>query len=583
MKRPQHLPPLAAAALCAIAATAAPSCGGSSRETPGPPPIFVEDAAGSGIDFVHWNGMSGEFYLAEIMGAGCALLDYDGDGDLDAYLVQGGLLGPGKSVEDALLPPPAGPLRDRLYRNDLVRAPDGVPRARFTDVTGESRIDARGYGMGVATGDYDGDGDVDLYLTNYGANQLWRNEGDGTFTEVGAAAGVDDATWSVSAAFVDYDRDGRLDLYVGNYVDFRFANHKACYSKVRDYCSPSAYNPVPDRLYRNRGDGRFEDVSATAGVAADRGNALGVVTVDLDRDGWPDIYVANDGTPNLCWINRGDGRFANTALLAGCALNEAGQAEAGMGVDAGDFDGDGDDDLFVTHLSGETNTLYLNDGRGTFEDRTIVSGLGPPSRAFTGFGTAWFDYDNDGWLDLLVVNGAVTLIEELLQAGDPYPLHQPNRLYRNLGQLRFEDVTERAGAALALSEVSRGAAFGDVDDDGDVDVLISNNNGPARLLLNQLGNRNHWLGLRLIGDDGAVVPGTRVAVVRRDGTALWRRARSDASYASANDPRVLFGLGSSAELPRVRALWPEGRVETWSVPGIDRWITLRAGTGEEVE
>ena len=538
-----------------------------------------------GLDFEHFNGMSGEFYLVEIMGAGAALFDYDNDGDLDAYLVQGAMLGSDKTLADALFPPPADlPLKDRLYRNDLVVRPDGARVLRFTDVTEESGIEATRYGMGVAAGDYDGDGWVDLYVTNFGPNQLFRNNGDGTFTEVASATGTDDSLWSVSAAFVDYDHDGWLDLYVVNYVDFSFATSKECYNFTRDYCSPQSYNPLPDRLFHNRGDGTFEDVTATAHVARSYGSGLGVVAADLNGDGRVDIYVANDGLPNTCWINQGDGKFKNTALLAGVALNEQGDAEASMGVDAADVDGDGDEDLFMTHLRGETNTIYLNDGSGLFFDATIKTGLGYPSQPYTGFGTAWFDYDNDGLLDLMVMNGAVTLIEALVEARDPFPLHERNQLFRQTSPGTFEEVSETAGAPFRVSEVSRGAAFGDVDNDGDTDVLLSNNNGPARLLVNNVGNRKHWIGLRLVGGSPPrSIPGTRVAILRAGSDPLWRRARSDGSYASANDPRVLVGLGDTAEIEAVRAIWPDGRVEQWEGLSADRWITLQEGTGREVE
>ncbi len=571
---------------------------GPARDTSTPPPAavtqppgasrvdepFIEVAAAVGLDFQHVNGMSGEFYFNEMVGGGVALFDYDNDGDLDIYLVQGHLLGPDIAPGDTSVEPGLqGPVTDRLFRNDLDGAgnPDSLG---FTDVTAESGFDARGYGMGVAAGDIDNDGWVDLYVSNFGPNQLWRNNGDGTFSDRTVASGADDARWSVSSAFLDYDRDGWLDLYVGNYVNYSMANNVECFHNVRTYCGPDGFVPVPDRLFRNRGDGTFEDATAVSQVGTEYGPALGVATADLDGNGWVDIYVANDLSENRSWMNQGDGTFVNTGLFNGSALNDAGDAEAGMGVDAGDFDGDGDEDLFISHLVTQTNTLYVNDGTGLFEDQSVRTGLGPPSLPFTGFGTAWFDYDNDGWLDVIVVNGAVDLLPSLVQARDPYPLHQTNQLFHNLGNGRFEDVSDRAGAAFESSEVSRGAAFGDIDNDGDMDVVVTNNNGPVRLLLNGTGNQNHWVGLRMVGASTARdMLGTRVAVVTADRAPMWRRVRSDGSYASANDPRVLVGLGATEAVTAIRAVWADGRAEEWSDVTVDAWTTLRQGTGTAVD
>ena len=542
---------------------------------------FTDVAEDAGLHFVHFNGMSGEFYFPEIMPPGVGLLDIDNDGDLDVYLVQGQLLGTG-TVDEALFPPPGSlPLTGRLYRNDLTVQPDGTRTLRFTDVTEESAIDARGYGMGVTAGDVDNDGRVDLYLTNLGPNQLFRNNGDGTFSDVSRQSGLDDPGWGVSAAFVDYDRDGWLDLYVGNYVDYAIEADQECPSDTGrvGYCVPQVYRAQPDRLFRNRGDGSFADVTATALASATFGPALGVATADFDGDGWPDIYVANDGEENQLWMNRRDGTLADAGLVSGAALNGNGAAEGSMGVDAGDFDNDGDEDLFMTHLTTETNTLYVNDGNGMFEDRSALSGLGPPSLAATGFGAAWLDFDNDGWLDVLTVNGRVSRTEE--RADEPFPYDQARQLFRNLGDGRFEEVTGRAGATFAMSEVGRGAAFGDVDNDGDVDVLVGNDSGRVRLLVNQVDGPHHWLGLRLVG--GREAPrdmlGARVEVAGTDGTTLWRRARSDGSYGSANDPRVHVGLGDTTDVSRVRVHWPSGQVEGWTDVEIDRWTTLTRGTG----
>ena len=543
--------------------------------------IFTGVAEQTGIDFVHFNGMSGNYYYPEMIGPGGALFDYDNDGDLDVFLVQGSMLGPGKSLADALFPPrPPLPVKSRLYRNDLKADANGRPTLGFTDATDQSRIDARGHGMGVAAGDFDNDGWVDLYITNFGPNQMWRNEGDGTFANVTEKTGTDDQRWSISAAFLDFNRDGWLDLYVANYVNFSFTNVEKCvsHSGAVDYCGPLNFDPVPERLFRNRGDGTFEDVSATSRIASEYNGALGVSCADFNGDGWIDIYVANDGRVNHLWINQRDGTFRNEGMLAGTALNQHGMAEASMGVDAGDFDNDGDEDLFMTHLMGQKNTLYVNDGNGWFDDRSLETGLSAPSLPYTAFGTAFFDYDNDGWLDLLVGNGKVRTIEGLARV----PLHQTNQLFRNLGNGKFEETTEQA-AIFKVSEVSRGAAFGDVDNDGDTDVLIANNNGPARLLINNVGSRNHWLGLRMTGEKGKRdIFGMRVAVFRPGAPTLWRRVRADGSYCSANDPRVLIGLGKSGAVSEVRAYWLSGRVEKWTGLQIDRYTTLREGTGEEV-
>jgi enediyne biosynthesis protein E4 len=549
-------------------------------------PLFREQARESGLDFVHFNGMSGEMYFSEIVGPGAALFDYDNDGDLDLYVVQGAMLGPGKSFADALFPPQMPlPLTDRLYRNDLTVAADGSRTLRFTDVTEHSGILAPEYGMGVAAADFDNDGWTDLYVTGFGPNRMWRNNGDGTFSDVTERTGTGDRRWSSSAAFLDFDRDGWLDLYVANYVDFGIASHKRCRAPTgrAEYCGPQSYKGEPDRLFRNRGDGTFEDVSGPSGILAAYGSALGVSTADFDGDGWPDVYVANDGEANFLWLNQRDGTFRDEALLAGCAVNRDGTPEASMGVDAADVDNDGDEDLFMTHLLFETNTLYLNEGKGVFEDRSAGSGLGPPSRGYTGFGTAFLDFDNDGWLDVFVANGSVSLLEHLLRAADPFPLHQKNQLYRNLGGTSFAEVSEQGGGGFDLSEVSRGVAVGDIDNDGDSDVLVLNNNGPARLFLNQAGQDRRWLGLRLAGTAGRRdMLGTRVAILLRDGRTLWRRARSDGSYLSASDPRVLVGLGERGAVQRVRVYWPGGSVEEWDVDELGRYLTLVEGTGRTV-
>ena len=528
-------------------------------------PLFREAAAEAGLRFQHFSGATGEYSMPEIMGSGGALLDYDGDGDLDVFLVQGAPLAGGQAT-------PAVP-GHRLFRNDL-----GREGPRFVDVTEKSGLGRVTPGMGVAVGDYDNDGDPDLYVTAFGPNVLFRNDGDGTFADVTAEAGVGEERWSTSASFFDYDRDGDLDLFVANYLDFTVAGNRRCFDPVgaRDYCTPSLYRPVPDRLFRNEGGGRFRDVSEAAGITRADGPGLGVVAADFDDDGWLDLYVANDGAANQLWINKGDGTFEDRGLLSGTAYNAEGLPEGSMGVAAGDFDADGDEDLFVTNLPRETNTLYLNQGKGLFQDATDAWGLGVPSATHTGFGAVWLDYDSDGWLDLFVANGAVTLVEAL--RGQPYPFHEKNQLFHHPGRPSFQEASGPAGAALALSEVSRGAAAGDLDNDGDVDVLVTNNNGPVRLLLNA-APRRAWLQVRLRGAaDNRDGIGARVCLVRDGAPTLWRRVHTDGSYLTAGDPRVHFGIGG-ATAQTVLVQWPSGAREAWPVTGTDRLLTLGQGTG----
>ena len=548
-----------------------------------PPPIeeiFTERARESGIDFVHFNGMSGAHYYPEVMGSGVALFDFDNDGDLDIFLVQGAMLGP-KDVSQATFRPQL-PLRGRLYRNDSVRHADGTCTLKFVDVTEESGIRATGFGMGVAAADFNNDGWVDLYITNFGHNQMWRNNGDGTFTDVTKETGTDVLGWSCSAAFVDYDRDGWLDLFVANYVDFRFTGQKKCLapSGVEDYCGPLAFNPLPNRLFRNRRDGTFEDVTTSSKIGSEFYGALGVLCADFNGDGWPDIFVTNDMRPNQLWINQRDGTFKNEALLAGCGLNRDGGPQSSMGIDAGDLFGKGFEDLVITNLTGQYAYIYANDGKGWFDDQSYESGIASATRHSTGFGVRMLDYDNDGSLDLLMVNGGVTLIEEQMRKGSVYPLAQSNLLFHNNGKAKFENVTSQAGAAFSLLEVGRGAAFGDIDNDGDIDVVLVNNSGPARLLVNNVGHQKPWIGFRMVGSKyHRDILGTRVAVFRRNAPTLWRRVHSDGSYCSSSDPRVLFGLGDNTEITKVQAHWVSGRVEEWTGLPLGKYTTLREESG----
>lgn len=542
--------------------TAAPSA-----ETP----WFTERAASAGLDIVHTNGASGRLYYPEILPPGVALFDFDADGDLDVYVPQG------QALPIASGAPASG---GRLYRNDLAASAAGRRELRFTDVTAASGLDGPRYGLGVATGDIDNDGFVDVFLTGLDGCRLYRNRGDGTFADVTAASGAtNDGGFAVSAAFVDIDRDGWLDLYVANNVTYRLDHPAVCPNPAGapDYCPPQIYGGLADRFYRNTGRGRFVDATARTLPGLKPRPGLGVATADVDGDGWIDILVANDGEPDFLWMNQRDGTMAERGLPAGMALTGDGKAEASMGLDAADADNDGDEDLAITELTGQGTNLFVNDGAGRFRDASAASGIGGQSLPYTGWGVAWIDYDNDSRLDLLSVNG--TIIAQDGRAGRAFPYDQTKLLFRNLGDGRFAAVTADAGPAFALSASGRGAAFGDIDNDGDMDVLVGNNSGPVQLLVNEIGARAHWVGLRLVGAGGRDMLGARVVVERPGQPPLWRRARADGSYGSANDPRVLVGLGDVAAPPAVRVRWPDGREERWASVPVDTWTTLTQGTG----
>ena len=542
-------------------------------------PPFVDATATSGLDFRHTSGRDGRFLFVEMNGAGVALFDVDGDGDLDLFLPQGHPL-PGPEATGQVVAPE---FRGKLFRNDLKPSPGGGA-LRWTDVTSSSGIDARGYGMGAAAADYDGDGDVDLYLTNFGPNQLWRNRGDGTFEDVTAAAGVDEGRWSVPAVFFDFDRDGWLDLFVANYVDFTVAKHRVCPrpTGAPDYCGPLAWRAETDRLWRNRGDGTFEDVTARSGIGASASTALGALAGDFDGDGWQDLFVANDQMENFLWLNQRDGTFREEALLAGVAVNGEGRPEASMGVTAGDFDGDGDEDLFMTHIRGESHTLYRNLGDGFFDDATAATGLGSASWELTGFGTGFLDVENDGWLDLLVVDGSVRMLDGQSFGQGVDPLGQPDQFFRNRGGRGFELDPAATSELLGRREVGRGLALGDLDNDGDTDAVVFNNEGPARVWLAQAEPRGAWLGFRLLGERGSSdALGARLEILRREKPRLVRWVRAHGSYASSHDPRVLVGLGEATEVSGVRVVWPEGQAEYFEVETLERYHTLRRGEGRQ--
>jgi len=517
---------------------------------------FTDITESSGLTFHHDPVAEGRYLLPEITGSGAAFLDYDHDGDLDIYLVQSGEGG------------------NRLFRQD-----EG---GRFADVTEEAGVGDEGYGMGVAVGDIDNDGFVDLYVTNVGPDVLYRNTGEGRFRNASEALGVADGAWSASATFCDFDADGFLDLYVTHYVTYDEKKGCTWSDGSKDYCSPQVFPGTSDRLYRNEKGRRFTDVSAEAGIRDARAPGLGVLCADLNDDGKLDFYVTNDGEANQLWLNQGGGSFEDEAFLAGVALDPAGQPEAGMGITAGDADADGDLDLFMTHIVNQTNTLYLNDGELGFEDRTTASGLGASSLAFTGFGTGFLDFDDDGDLDLAIANGRVQRGPVLAGASMPKvwnPYAEPNRLLMNEGDGRYTDVSDQSGEFGVPIEVSRGLALGDVDADGDLDLLVMNTAERARLYRNDAAKRGDWLTVRAF--DAARrrdAHGARITVVA-GGARYLRLATPGYSYLSSNDPRAHFGLPSGASIERVEVVWPDGTEERFPASEPNRVIVLEKGSG----
>ena len=433
-----------------------------------------------------------------------------------------------------------------------------------------------GYGMGCAAADYDNDGDVDLYITCYGPNILYRNNGDGTFTDATASAGVGDPGLGMGTAFADYDGDGDLDLYVANYIEYRPELNKRCarVKGIRIYCGPDAFPPQPDVFYQNNGDGTFTDITARVGLLPDAARELGAVFFDYDNDGDPDLYVCGDMTPNLLYRNDGD-YFTEEGLSAGCAYNEEGNTLSGMGVAAGDYDNDGFFDVFVTNHQRETNSLYRNLGNGLFADVTFASGLGIPSLASLAMGVAFLDYENDGDRDLFVANGHLDDNVELFDADVTYP--QQNQLFRNDGKGRFTEVTDSAGPGLALEQVSRGVAVGDYDNDGDRDIAISNNNQPAVLLRNDGGNQNHWLTIEVVGAGPPLSNrngiGARIKVVAGDLVQV-DEVRGGSSWLSQDDLRVSFGLEAKDGVDLVEIRWPSGIVQQLSDVEVDQILRV---------
>ncbi|NND60150.1 MAG: CRTAC1 family protein [Gammaproteobacteria bacterium] len=531
-------------------------------------PFFVERAAETGLDFVHDPNVEGEHWFPEMVGSGAALFDYDNDGDLDVYFIQSGPLQPPR--------PP-----NRLFNNQLI--PTG--ELRFVEIDGAGGLDDRGYGMGVAVGDLDNDGWRDVLVTNFGPNALYRNNGDGTFSDITPDFELSDSRWSTSASLADLDHDGDLDIYVGNYVTFNPEKRVLCADNDGrpDYCGPLTYVAQVDKVWRNEGALEFSDATSEWGFDTAFGNALGVTAADFNLDGQTDVYVANDNLANQLWIGKGGDRleFENRALMAGAAFNSDGGVESSMGVSAGDFDNDGDEDLFMTHLKPQTNTLYRNEGNGNFTDISDMSRLGAISIGYTGFGTAWFDVNHDGWLDLFSANGAVQ-IEPAQYGVVSYPYNQRNQLFLNIDGRRFVEHHDDSAAMLA-NEVSRGAAFGDIDNDGDTDILVTNNNGPARLLLNVHADDKDWIRFTLTGTtSNRDAYGARIALTRSGSPVYWRRVHTDGSYLCSNDPRVHFGMPPDAGLDGVLVRWPSGLVEQFPLGRSGNHYDLVEGTGNHV-
>ena len=519
-----------------------PFCAGAS------PPPFTDVTEEAGIDFRHVNGANGSKFVLETVGPGAAFVDVDGDGDLDIYLINGAEV-PGTTLAEKP--------RNALYLNQQ--------GGRFTDATAEAHGGDTGYGMGCSAADIDNDGDLDLYITNVGANVLYRNDGEWPnvrFTNIAKAAGVDDGLFGSGSAFADVDGDGLVDLFVANYHNFSFENHRVCTeggSDLQLYCGPEAFEGVGDVLYRNRGDGTFEDITERAGLLNTQGKELGVIFGDLDLDGDADLYLANDRTMNFLYLNDGGGHFEEVGLLAGAAFNEDGEVEAGMGVDMGDLDNDTWPDLFVTNFQWETNTFYHNLGDGSFRDETFVSGLGMGSIPYLSWGTRFVDFDNDGDRDVFIANGHLESDVEHIQSTT---FAQRNQLFVNDGSGRFVEHTNVAGTALAVEKVSRGAAFGDYDDDGDWDILVANCADTPTLMRNDQSAGNNWLRVRLQGrgNSNRAAIGARVEVASGD-LVLVDEVRSGGSYLSQSDLRLFFGLGARDRVETLKVRWPSGQVE----------------------
>jgi hypothetical protein len=537
----------------------------SSNAEQSAPPLFEEvPVTKSGITWQHVNGRSADYYLPETTGAGCAFLDYDNDGWMDIYLVNSGKC-------DFYDPKPA--LRNALYKNNR----DGT----FTDVTEQAGVSGGGYGMGVAVGDYNNDGFPDLYVTQYERCILYRNNGDGTFSDVTEKAGVSAPGWASSAVWFDYDNDGRLDLFVCRFGNSGKSDNKYCedpQTGERSYCIPSVYPRVRSWLFHNNGDGTFTDVSDQSGIAKSLGKAWGVVATDINNDGWMDLFVANDTVENFLFLNKKNGTFVDIGLDSGVAFSQEGRPRSGMGVDSADFNQDGWQDLFVTNVDHEMYSIYKNNHDQTFDDMTGPMGIGRTTRLMSGWGAKFFDYDNDGNIDLFVVNGHPD--DKVEQHLSHVTYKEPLLLFRNTGRL-FENVSASAGPAFAQNLAGRGLAIGDFDNNGAVDALVTVNGGAPVLLRNVAAQGNHWLGVRLIGKK-ANPDAVGARIVWQSGDLKRSRLRvGGGSYLSSHDPREVLGIGPRKKIDRLEIHWPmpSGRVETFTDLPIDRYITIVEGSG----
>ena len=534
------------------------------------PPLFEDVTARSGIRFKHAASRTSQKYLPESMGAGVAMFDYDNDGWLDLFFVNGA------RIPD---PMPRGASPDksdprfwnRLYRNNH----DGT----FRDVTEAAGLEGRLYGMGVATGDYDNDGNVDLLVTNLGGNILYHNNGDGTFTDVTAKAGVGGSGWCTGACFVDYDRDGRLDLIVTRYLEWDFSSNVFCGEHkpgYRAYCHPDQFNAISYLVFHNNGDGTFTDVSKKCGLAGSPGKALGVAINDFDADGWPDVFVANDSVAEQLFHNNHDGTFSEVALLAGLAYDQNGRAFAGMGADFGDYQNNGWPAVFVNALANQQYKLFRND-KGKFEDVTDAIGLGALTISHSGWGAKWIDFDNDGWLDLFVAQGHVMDNIELTEPRLHY--REPALLLKN-EQNGFRNVSAQGGPALMVPMAARGAAFGDLDNDGFVDVAINSNDSSALILRNSGKSGNHWLTLQLIGSaSNRDAIGSKIRLIADRALQQTAFVSTAGSYISASDKRAHFGLGSSNKVQLIEITWPSGIMQRLESVAADQILTVREPSG----
>ncbi|HET7442813.1 MAG TPA: CRTAC1 family protein [Terriglobales bacterium] len=520
----------------------------------------------SGITWKHTAGKSAEKYLPETTGAGCAFLDYDNDGWMDLYFVNSGKC-------DFYDPNP--PLRNALYRNNR--------NGTFTDVTEKAGVAAGGYGQGVAVGDYDGDGFPDLYVTQYGRNILYHNNGDGTFTDVTERAGVAAPGWNSSAVWFDYDNDGRLDLFVCQFVEFSKATSKDCHAgedAKRGYCIPHLYKPTASWLFHNNGNGTFTDVSRQSGIAKHLGKAWGVVATDINNDGWMDLFVANDTVANFLFVNRGHGHFEEIGTPAGVAYSAEGRPRSGMGLDSADYDQDGWMDLFVANIDHEMYSIYKNNHDETFDDEALPTGIGAATRMLSGWGLKFFDYDNDGNVDLFLANGNPDdLIEELTH--DQVAYREPLLLFRNTGK-GFRNVSSEGGPLFKQPLSARGLAIGDFDNDGAVDVVVCVNDAGPLLLRNKAGNQNNWLGVKLVGKTGnADAIGARIKYQAGD-LKRTRMKVGGGSYLSSHDPRIVLGIGKRPGIDWLEVTWPQpsGKTEHFTDLPINRYITIVEGQGK---